>query len=87
MTLREQYTAGLLKMGAVKQQSKSTKFDVYLITTSALYGINPLESNEPRYVFVSRRGPALRLGRTPKVTDMTMSVHEKAKARIISFCS
>ena len=87
MTLRTQYTVGLTKLGFVKQQTRSTKFDVYLGTTALLYGIDPKESNEVRYVFVSTRGSSLRIGRSPKTTDYTMPAHPKTKTRLIAFAN
>jgi len=86
MTLREKYTIGLEKLGFVEQITRSTRYTCYVGTTAMLYGIDPKESNEPRYVFVSNRGPSIRVGRTAKATDYTMPLTKATKTRLIAYC-
>ena len=83
LNLNQQYEIGLCALGFREVQSRSTHYKVFEGSTVLLYG-EKCGVNEPRFVFVSRTGSSLRIGKEGKVTGSHIPVMPKTKAKLIA---
>ena len=80
MSKFEILTSAMDRIGFSKVDSRSTKFDVYVGDTKKLYESSIVEE---RFVFISKSGRSVRVGKSKNVTDLNIPLFEKTKARLV----